>query len=132
MLSSEEKRSIAALERRIEFNERRIRRLEVLAKGAKDPFWSALREELELTLKAVESDIKAMATGVKEPIRHAAYEAESRALGGQVRAYDAVLANVENAQDKIDRINEQIASDKADIRRIREGDRAASGKGGVV
>jgi hypothetical protein len=116
MIPKENIRHIEALEAKADALKARIKRLHVIASGAKLPFWDSLKEEIELSIKAskhvcdnlLESDGLQDRTAEETLIL-----LKERAHA--VRAYKGILDNVERAEAKIMKCNDDIKECKEAI-----------------
>ena len=121
MISLTEKNQVTQLTDAIDFKRQRIRRLERLSKGKDQDFWAALKAEVEFGINSVKKNLDMLAEGFGSPVKDGVddFRSLTRFYGGQGVAYKAILQNVESAQDKIDRLNEEISNHQDEIKRIR-------------
>lgn len=135
MISVEEKVVMDRLDAAIGFKTGRIRRLSVIAKLADKPEWKALKEEIELTIKGHEGSLKLLAQGHGTPqADRDDFRSLARFYGGQILAFEGVVHNVEQAKEKIERLNQEIAQHREEFRNLRNKTGKASPRttGGIV
>lgn len=89
----------------------------VMSEGRKAAFWESLKEELELAAQGKEeerdgilasSDIKDAAVGY----------AMARAAFAEARTLRGIISNVEQAEKKIEMVNQQVADTNARLREL--------------
>lgn len=109
MIPKENLHHIEALEAKIDALKARIKRLSVIASGSKSPFWDALKEEIDLSIKANKyvSDNLLESDGLQDRTpEETLILLKERAHA--VRAYKGILANVDKAEDKMRKCNDDI------------------------
>ena len=109
MIAKENLRHVEALEAKIDALKARIKRLSVIASGSKSAFWESLKEEIELSIKASKhvSDNLLESDGLQDRTsEETLILLKERAHA--VRAYKGILDNVERAEQKMDKCNDDI------------------------
>lgn len=126
MLSYEARKQEERLLKSIEYREERVKRLEVLRKGASSPFWKALKADLEISIKTVQAQMDNLAEGnvELENEKPGDFKVAQRFWAGHKRAYKGTVSDVEQAEDKIERINAEINEEKELLRQIRNSHKA--------
>ena len=127
MISLEDKRTLIDLKEAIRIGKERIRRLQVLKKGKESDFWKALRAEIEFAIKGEEG--KRDNQLWKDEVRDVASEyVQIKGNGKAIRAFKGVIFNVDSADGKIDRLNEEIAEYNRRIQQIEKGETKTEGR----
>lgn len=106
----------------------RIERLNILADGEKSDFWKAQKEELELSAKANEKKRDEILEG--SPDDAAVAYAQARSYHMAARAFRGTIANVEQARQKADAINNEVGNIGARLKDL-AGKNTPSGAGRV-
>lgn len=120
MISDDDKKWLEEADRKVLANKQRIKRLQTFQAGAEDEFWLALKEELELAIKTEEWERE----GILSRIGLIGKSAEEDLIAAkahtmQVRAYRAIVSNVEKAAQRIDHINLETAKIVHKVKELR-------------
>ncbi|SRR5258708_23418873 len=127
MITHEEKNRITILERTIEFKEQRIKRLNE-GIDANSKGWKSLKTDIDISIKACQTQLEALASGAVRVLDGSTFEGEIRSLGGQLKSYRGVLFEVEDRDNIIENLNDQIGRHYSELKQLREktGDRKLS------
>ncbi len=133
MLSNEEKHLVKTLEKKMELSSARINRLRSIEADGEGEFWKAQRAEIELAIKTHESYIEQILSVPALEGDAAIILANLRLHAGSIRAYKGALANVDLAAEKIQALNNEIASMSEKVKELQLGIKTPSrSKGGSV
>jgi len=109
VITASEKVEAERLQRGIEFRKKRIKRLKVLRAGMSTPFWKALKEDIELSIESNQFEINQQVedpqAGVNAIEQNMCY---LKSRGGANSAYRGIITNIEYADAKVQRLNEEI------------------------
>ena len=124
MITQEESRFLREAKESIKHHKDRIKRLQILGEGLKGEFWDAMKEELEVSIKANENERDAIlhSDHVDDPIKE---YIKVRAKSFAIRSYRGIISNVENSGEKISRTNQKIADLNAKVADIESGAKPA-------
>ena len=104
-----------------------MRRLKVLADGRETEFCRALKEEIEFSAKATDSEIEATLVG--EPSTEPLKEwAKIRQLKHKGFAYRGIINVIDKAEERLEMTNEKIGEYSEQIREIEERTEDRNGK----
>ena len=98
----------------------RIRRLQVLTKGADTPFWGALKGELESSIESSQKLSMSILQKVaisEDPTKDFI---DAKCPAFEVRALRGVIADVDRADDKVHALNEKIGVYNREIDQIKK------------
>lgn len=99
-MSEQNRREIEGLTQAIQKTKERIERLETLRKGLGQPFWLALKAEIDLSIKATEHQRDTVLE--RDGVDSVAEEhAQIKGYAYKLLAYKGVQADVEKSEDKI-------------------------------
>ena len=130
-VSVEERRQ---LEQLVEYRGKvkdRIKRLQVLENGASTDFWKALKGELEACIKLHEAgrDMILESLDPGDPIKSFI---RAKDAASEIKAYKGVIADVEQASDKVAAMNQKSAELKQRIDEIQNKHMVKHPKKGVI
>ena len=127
MLTAMEQRRVADLREAQKQAKGRLRRLKVLADGRETEFCRALKEEIEFSAKATDSEIEATLVG--EPSTEPLKEwAKIRQLKHKGFAYRGIINVIDKAEERLEMTNEKIGEYSEQIREIEERSEDRKGK----
>lgn len=122
MITKEKREYVEQCKAAIEAKKERIKRLQVMARGHKSELWTALKADLELSIKTLERERENIESKPAEQVKDLAVDhAEVRALARARLAYKGIIQNVEMADAKIERLNDDIAELQRNIQQTEPG-----------